>query len=69
MTKFYFVLKAIIFQIIFKSLSQSETECEYDTPIIKKEISNECISGGCTEMQYKNDFCSIENKKIKKTMA
>ena len=66
MKKIYLFLKLIIFQKLFQSLSQSETECEYDTPIIKKEISNECISGGCTQVQYKNDYCSIENEKIKK---
>ena len=63
-----FLKSIIIFKILKLSFSEteSESECDYDTPIRIKSISDECISGDCTEIQYTNSYCSIENEKIKK---
>ena len=61
-----FLKSIIIFKIIKLSFSQSESECGYDTPIRIKSISNECISGDCSEIEYKSGYCSIENEKVKK---
>ena len=63
---FYIILlkSTIIFQIIILSFSETQTECDYDTPIRRKE-SNDCIIGDCTQQEYQEGDCSIENQKIK----
>jgi len=55
----FYIIKLFIFNNIF---SFSKCECDRDTPIIKNE---ECTLVYCTETEFNNNICKIDNKIVK----